>query len=125
MDLKGRDIRPEIQYHGDLTSAAIETIKILAFDLACVAFSSQGEGHHPRWLLHDSPREADLASHLYRRLFQYAIDLEAERPGEEPNFQYIITTTEAPPRSVATAGALLSPVLDATRSELRLLGVDL
>ncbi len=125
VDLKGRDIKPEIQFHGDLTSAAIETIKILAFDLACVEFGSQGEGFHPRWLLHDSPREADLASHLYRRLFQYAIDLEAMRPEEEPNFQYIITTTEAPPKSVATAGALLSPVLDATSSELRLLGVDL
>ena len=125
VDLKGRDIKPEIQFHGDLTSAAIETIKILAFDLACLEFGCKGGGFHPRWLLHDSPREADLASHLYRRLFQCAINLQAQQKDREPNFQYIITTTEAPPQSVANAGALLSPVLDATCTERRLLGVDL
>ncbi len=44
---------------GDLTSAAIETIKILTFDIAALIRSVEGRGFHPRFLVHDGPRECN------------------------------------------------------------------
>ncbi len=49
----------------------------------------------PAFLIHDSPREADLDGTLYARLFDLINRWETE--SSEPCFQYIITTTTAPP----------------------------
>ncbi|MGY8690440.1 MAG: hypothetical protein ACKVHP_22225, partial [Verrucomicrobiales bacterium] len=56
-------------YNGDLNSAAINTLVTLGFDLTVFLASIKGQGHHPRFLIHDSPREADMDANLYRRLF--------------------------------------------------------
>lgn len=47
------------------------------------------------FLIHGSPREADLGASLYFRLFDLARLLECK--GTTPAFQYVITTTTAPP----------------------------
>jgi hypothetical protein len=125
IQLSGRDFVCKINHNGDLSSGAIDTIKILAFDLAALAASVAGQGDHPRFLLHDSPREADMAPLTYKRLFLWAQKLEEEFNGQPCNFQYIITTTEAPPEDLQTDPWLLDPVLDASLPEKRLLGVDL
>ena len=76
----------------DLTSAAVTALQVFCFDLAALSFSSRGRGFHPRFLLHDSPREADIGEAPYGRLF----DLIVEHATEAPNFQHIITTTSPP-----------------------------
>src|SRR5205085_1950601 len=125
IQLSGREFACRIERNGDVSSGAIDTIKILAFDLAALAASVSGQGNHPRFLLHDSPREADMAPLTYKRLFLWARQLEEAFNGGSCNFQYIITTTEAPPAELQTKPWLLYPVLDASQPEKRLLCVDL
>ena len=121
----GRTVQVNLTCRGDFTSAAIETIKILAFDLAVLASSIEGRGHHPRFLVHDGPREADMSAAIYRRFFILAREFERAAKDAEPNFQYIITTTEPPPDEIRQEPWLLAPVLDASTQEGRLLKVDL
>jgi len=83
---------------GDRTSAAIESLKIAAFDLAVLIRSIEGRTNLPAFLIHDSPREADLGESIYALLFQYVLNLEAV--GDTPMFQYIVTTTTAPPKDM-------------------------
>jgi hypothetical protein len=125
IQLSGRDFVCKIERNGDVSSGAIDTIKILAFDLAAMAASVSGQGDHPRFLLHDSPREADMAPLTYKRLFLWARKLEESFNGKDCNFQYIITTTEPPPEELQASPWLLDPILDASQPEKRLLGVDL
>lgn len=80
---------------GDRSTAAIESLKIIAFDLAALALSIEGYAATPEFLVHDSPREADLGLPLYHRLFDLIHRL--EQFGECPRFQYIVTTTTRPP----------------------------
>lgn len=87
-------ITTTVAYNGkDLTSAAITALQIFCFDIAAMTFSSGGRGHHPRFLLHDSPREADMGEAPYGRIFDHII----EQATAKPNFQHIITTTTNPP----------------------------
>jgi hypothetical protein len=125
IQLSGREFVCKIEHNGDLSSGAIDTIKILAFDLAALAASVSGQGDHPRFLLHDSPREADMDPLTYKRLFLWARKLEEAFNGQSCSFQYIITTTEPPPRDLQASPWLLDPVLDASQPGRRLLGVDL
>jgi len=126
-EFSGRNIALRVESRGDVTSAAIETIKLLAFDLAAVASSVQGNGFHPRFLVHDGPREADMSPRIYDHLFILARLIEEAFPhGTEPNFQYIITTTTPPPEDMQLESKwLLKPVLDASSASGRLLKVDL
>ena len=85
----------------DATGEAIGTAgRVIGFDLACLVAGTAGLGHHPRFLIHDSPREADLERTAYYRLFQWAVELE-KRFGNQPPFQYILTTTTPPPPALA------------------------
>lgn len=122
----GRQIDPKVNHRGDLTSAAIETLKILAFDLAAMISSVEGRGLHPRMLIHDGPREADMASDLYQKMFLLVREVEiAFGKSRTPNFQYVITTTEPPPIELQNAPWRIEPILDASTKEGRLLGEDL
>ena len=121
----GKAIEPAITYHGPYDSTALKLTKFLVFDLSGVALSVTGSGHHPRFLLHDSPREADLMEAIYDELFRAAVELEtAAKDGEAP-FQYIVTTTQPPPDELKRDPWLLQPVLNATEAKGRFLGVDL
>ena len=74
---------------------------VLAFDIACVAASAYGVGQHPRFLMHDSPREGEMQPPLFRRLFEIVIELEEQfEPPEYASFQYIITTASELPREI-------------------------
>lgn len=86
------EIVPSLNYDGDMSSAALVTLRLLIFDLACLAGSAGPFPLHPGFLLHDSPREADLSAVIYRRIFSF---IAGERENEA--VQYIIATTESPP----------------------------
>ena len=121
----GKSIEPTLDYHGPRDSAALKVAKWLAFDLAALAFGITNKAaFHPRFLIHDSPRESDLAVGIYCALFTAAQSLEGA-PGTLPAFQYIVTTTEPPPDELKCSPWLLKPVLDASIKTGRLLGVDL
>ena len=122
----GRQVATKMSERGDLTSAAIETLKILAFDLAAMVSAVEGRGFHPRFLMHDGPREADMAADLYQKLFLLARELEISfGDGRSPNFQYIVTTTEPPPEELQNPPWRLEPILDASTKDGRLLREDL
>ncbi len=121
----GKQIVPELEYHGLRDSAALKVVRWLIFDLASLALGiTNTAAHHPRFLMHDSPREADLAASIYVSLFNAAQEMEAASGGEPP-FQYIVTTTEPPPESLDKKPWLIDPILDASTESGRLLGVDL
>jgi hypothetical protein len=78
---------------------AYRTMAVPYADFAALLRGIAGSGCHPGILIHDSPREADANEQLYHSLFRLAHGLEASLTpaGQEPPFQYIITTTTAPP----------------------------
>ncbi|MCK9463060.1 MAG: hypothetical protein M0R80_25840 [Proteobacteria bacterium] len=95
VDLSGRGIEVRVPTVG---GNAIESLKVVAFDLAALLMSIEGRSALPAFLIHDSPREGDLGLSIYHRLFKLMVDLEHRCP--EPPFQYIITTTTKPPEAL-------------------------
>ncbi len=96
-DLGERAIHIHVKRTRELGGAAVESVKTIAFDLAAVLHGIEGNCDHPRSLIHDGPREADMARVIYERFFLYARRLEDYQPPEEASFQYILTTTTHPP----------------------------
>lgn len=121
--LDGNGLRLIAEIGGDRRTAAIESLKVLAFDLAALCLSIQAETNIPAFLIHDSPREADLGLPLYHRLFEFARSLE-EACGETPLFQYIVTTTTRPPPTLNQEPWLISTLRGAPANE-RLMRCDL
>lgn len=98
------ELQFQIEEATGLTGEAVETLALVLADVAAMMCSCQGIGHHPRFLLHDSPREADLDRHIYNRYLQAMMTLSAEHGGAEAApFQYIITTTSRPPENLQQA----------------------
>jgi hypothetical protein len=73
-------------------------------------------------LLHDSPREADIALSIYHRLAGHVADL--ERLGTPPPFQYILTTTTDPPKALQKKPFMVLRLVGTPASE-RLLKADM
>lgn len=104
IDTSGRSLSLTVEEHGERDSTFIATVKVLAFDLAAVLASIEGHGAFPRFLVHDGPREADMAPDVYERLFLFAQEIEKCFEGE-PAFQYIVTTTTTPPEKFIESDA--------------------
>jgi hypothetical protein len=95
---------------------------VLAFDVAALCMSIEGRTQVPAFLVHDSPREADLGLSMYHRLFELIRRL--EKVGGRPLFQYVITTTTRPPEELCDE-PWLALTLEGTPAEKRLLARDL
>ena len=95
ISVDGNGLHTKVTLGGDRTTAAIESLKVIAFDLAALLLAVEGRAHLPAFLVHDSPREADLGLSIYHPIFTLMRKLEAL--GTAPAFQYIITTTTQPP----------------------------
>ena len=107
---------------GEVATAALGCLKILAFDLSALHLAVEEEADLPPILIHDSPREADLDSTLYARLFEMMHRWETEVA--HPCFQYIVTTTTAPPEAMRD-GPDLVLTMSSTPKEERLFRMDL
>lgn len=81
------------------TSPAWRVLETLALDLTALVLACEDRADLPGLLLHDSPREADLARSHYDALYRLASWLEDAT--DAPGFQYIVTTTTSPPRALA------------------------
>ena len=98
------ELQFQIEESTGLSGEAVETLALVLADVAAMMCSCQGIGNHPRFLLHDSPREADLDRHIYNRYLQAMMTLSTEYGGaESAPFQYIITTTSRPPEKLRQA----------------------
>jgi hypothetical protein len=123
LDGKGLHPRPDNRLAPNGAALSIMTT-VLAFDIASMAASAIGVGHHPRLLIHDSPREGDMEEPLFHQLFHVVRNLEMLFAGKEPSFQYIVTTTTAPPEELGDeAGPFVRLTLDARNPADHLLGV--
>lgn len=102
--MKRGEVQFEIIEAAGLSGEAVETLALVLADIAALMCSCQGVGHHPRLLMHDSPREADLDRHIYNRYLRMMMDLASELGGAEAApFQYIVTTTSTPPAELNDA----------------------
>jgi hypothetical protein len=115
-------LRLDVELGGYRSTVAIDSLKVVAFDLAILAMSLERSLFFPGLLIHDSPREADLSETVYRHLFEFPAKL--EECGPVPLFQYILTTTTAPPDCFQREPWLRLVVKGAPAAE-RLLKVDL
>jgi len=99
---------------------AYRTMAVPYADFAALLRGISGSGCHPGILIHDSPREADANEHLYHSLFRLAHLLETELTpaDQEPPFQYIITTTTAPPDNMRSEPWLALTLSSEPESEL-------
>ncbi|MBI1314661.1 hypothetical protein GC176_25490 [bacterium] len=86
-----------ISRDNSLAGEAYETLAVLLVDIALLLESSAKSVRHPGFLIHDSPREADLNIRLYERLLETASkSMQKLRQGDDVPFQYIVTTTTPP-----------------------------
>jgi hypothetical protein len=118
LSLTGQGLRAEVQVGG----TAMESLKAVAFDVAAMLMSIEGRTSLPAFLVHDSPREADLGLSHYHRLFRLMAKLETL--GDSAPFQYIVTTTTSPPDEMVENGAVVLRLQGLEPSE-RLLRRDL
>ena len=110
------EVIPDLNYEGDMSSAALVTLRLLIFDLAGLTGSTGPFVHHPGFLLHDSPREADLSASIYRRIFTLIAG-----DTENRSVQYIIATTESPPVNLQSAPWLICEPLSSANPSDRFL----
>jgi hypothetical protein len=121
IQLDGQGLKLIVQFGGERSTPAIESLKVIAFDLAVLCMSIEGGTHLPAFLVHDSPREADLGLSVYHRLFSMVAMLEREGGSV---FQYIVTTTTQPPANFQ-AEPWLRETLHGAPATDRLLRCDL
>lgn len=119
--LDGNGVKLAVQLGGERSTAAIESLKVIAFDIAVMCMSMEGVTYLPAFLVHDSPREADLGLSVYHRFFNMVGALEGR---EQSAFQYIVTTTTQPPPAFQKQPWLRQELRGAPSNE-RLLRCDL
>lgn len=113
------EIDLKAEYHGELSSAAIDTLKTIAFDVAALRSGILETSHHPGFIIFDSPREADMHPTPYQRIFHHLKSLEPTN--SDAPFQVILTTTEPPPMQ---GGAEMILLLDASTKDGRVYRTD-
>ncbi|MBI1239951.1 MAG: hypothetical protein GC199_11490 [Alphaproteobacteria bacterium] len=84
--LEGNRLALKVELGGDRSTAAIDSLKAVAFDLAAIILAIEGGARQPSFLVHDSPREADLGQSIYNRLFEFALWLEDHAGLNLPGF---------------------------------------
>jgi len=119
--LDGKGLHAHIQWRGRRRSVALNSLRLVLFDLAALLCAVEGTSSAPAFLLHDSPREGDLDPWTYARLFETALALGPEE--ETAPFQYIVTTTTEPPEGDVHKRVRVE--LSARSDETRFFRVDL
>ena len=116
ISLDGNGLKASVELGGERSTAAIESLKVIAFDLATMCMSIEGRTHLPAFFIHDSPREADLGLSVYQRLFWLLHGLEDMT--DQLLFQYIVTTTTSPPDELRTRPWLTETLGGASKERL-------
>lgn len=98
----GHEVRPfEVARGGE----AYQVLEVLLGDIVCLLDSAVSEAsNHPGFLVHDCPREADMSELLYREFFLAVAEAADQLGGDGmAPFQFIVTTTSAPPEELGGA----------------------
>lgn len=105
VSLENRELSFHITHGVTMSGEAIETLSVLLADLACLIHNTIFEkARLPGFLMHDSPREADLGIRIYRSFIRFAASVQEHFGGPDKcPFQYLITTTTAPPDELQSA----------------------
>ena len=126
VSFEDRELTFQIMHGGAMSGEAVESLAVLLADFSCLLFNLLSkESHLPGFLLHDSPREADLGLRLYYNFINFVAEVAGtfEKQGECP-FQYVLTTTTPPP-SAANDKRYLVLRLDASQEQGLLFRRDL
>lgn len=88
---------------------AYQVLEVLIGDMVCLLDAATSKSsHHPGFLVRDCPREADMSGRLYREYLLLAGEAESQLSGNgAAPFQYIVTTTSAPPESIQETGTIV------------------
>ncbi|MGO4561885.1 hypothetical protein [Mesorhizobium sp. 2RAF21] len=121
LDGHGLKVDAEFAGRGEVSTAALDSLKIVAFDLAALHMAIEEKADLPAFLIHDSPREADLDGQLYAGLFNLVQQWEE---AGTPCFQYIVTTTTAPPAELQNEHYVRLE-MSSTPAEMRLYKMDI
>ncbi|ASY43973.1 hypothetical protein CJD35_05535 [Sphingobium xenophagum] len=121
LDGHGLKVDAEFAGRGEVSTAALDSLKIVAFDLAALHMAIEEQADLPAFLIHDSPREADLDGQLYAGLFNLVHQWEETGT---PCFQYIVTTTTAPPPELQDE-RYVRLQMSSTPAEMRLFAMDI
>ncbi|GAA0806956.1 hypothetical protein GCM10009078_46420 [Cupriavidus gilardii] len=78
---------------GPMHSTTYKVLEILAGDVACLIDSTQEQSFHPGFLLHDSPREAEMSEDILWALLRHVAE------NGDDSLQYIVTTSTEPPET--------------------------
>jgi hypothetical protein len=98
LDLAANNLRFVIRDSHEVGGVAFDTLGTVLADLVSMLSGMHGIGHHPGFLVHDSPREGDLAGNIYSEYFHVIFAIHDALGGEDAApFQYIVTTTTKPP----------------------------
>lgn len=77
---------------------------VLSLDLAAIQSAIEGHGHHPRLMIFDSPREADMEIGIFNRMIRRIAAWHQASP--KPAFQIIMTTTTRPQETDAPSNVI-------------------
>jgi hypothetical protein len=122
VSLDNRELAFRITHGPAMSGEAVETLSVLLTDVASLVYHTVSDvAHLPGFLVHDSPREADLGIRIYRSFIRFAASLQAHfgQPERCP-FQYILTTTTAPPEELRGPEFVKLPLNASIPSELLL-----
>jgi hypothetical protein len=102
VSLDNRELTFRITRGPAMSGEAVETLAVLLADVACLIYNTvYDKVRLPGFLMHDSPREADLGIRIYRSFIRFAASLQEYFGGPDKSpFQYLITTTTAPPEEL-------------------------
>jgi hypothetical protein len=102
VSLNDRELSFHITHGATMSGEAMETLSVLLADVACMVYNSVSDrARLPGFLVHDSPREADLGLRLYRSFIRVLASLQKHFGSADAcPFQYILTTTTSPPEEL-------------------------
>jgi hypothetical protein len=123
---ENRELNFQIMHGGAMSGEAVESLAVLLADFSCLLFNLiSKDSHLPGFLLHDSPREADLGLRLYHSFINFVAEVSVafEKQSDCP-FQYVLTTTTPPPAAANNPRNLVLR-LDASREDGLLFRRDL
>jgi hypothetical protein len=100
-----RQLSFSITHGASMSGEAVETLAVLLADISGLIYNAKNEKSKlSGFLLHDSPREADLGKRIYWNYLRFAASLQASFASlDQCPFQYILTTTTEPPKELQDA----------------------
>lgn len=102
VSLDNRELGFSVTHGTAMSGEAVETLSVLLSDIASLIYNTVSQSAHlPGFLLHDSPREADLGIRIYRSFIRFTASLQEHfETLDNCPFQYILTTTTPPPQEL-------------------------